>query len=268
MMEITEFVIKQANELTHQLLASNRIGHKIPPIFAEDYAALVDIKRIVKMDLGDLSALLLPGKDGYSIKVNINHHPLRQNFSCAHEIAHLLLDKAFCQSMPHTAEFRTTKEIDNKLKERLCERVAAELLMPESLFTSCLNQQGASVNSIQSLAHIFYTSIPATARRIGELNKEPCITLYWRLVKRPRWKQFKPCLIWSSDSQYEIPKFVSVSQSSSIFQAFQADSAMAKFESFPLGNIERPFYIESKGFGQKPQRYIISLVFPQRKKLS
>jgi Zn-dependent peptidase ImmA (M78 family) len=247
-------------------MESETIGHNVPPIFAQDYAPLVGIKCITKVDLGDLSALLLPEKDGYSIKVNINHHPLRQNFSCAHEIAHLLLDKALYESMPHTAEFRSTKEIDNKLKERLCERVAAELLMPESLFTSYLNKRGVSVNSIQALAHIFYTSIPATARRIAELSQEPCIALYWKLVKRPRWKQMKPCLIWLSDSQYEIPKFVSVSQSSSIFQAFQADSTMAKFEGFPLGNIERPFYIESKGFGQKPQRYIISLVFPQRKR--
>ncbi len=266
MTELTESVIKQASELTRQLLASDRIKHGIPPIFAEDYMPLVGVKNIVKVDLGDLSALLLPGKDGYSIKLNINHHPLRQNFSCAHEIAHLLLDKALYESMPHTAEFRSAKELDNKLKERLCERVAAELLMPESLFSGYLEQCGVSVNSIQRLAHIFYTSIPATARRIAELSQEPCIALYWKLVKRPRWKQMKPCLIWSSDSQYDIPKFISVSPNSSIFQAFQADSIMKKFESFSLGNIGRPFYIESEGFGQKPQRYIISLVFPQRKR--
>jgi len=266
MAEISEFIIRQANELTRRLLESKIISHNVPPIFAEDYAQLVGIKRVVKMDLGDLSALLLPEKDGYAIKINSKHHPLRQNFSFAHEIAHIVIDKAAHGSSPESTEFRSVRGMDGKTKERLCERVAAELLMPESLFPGYLEQYGVSVNSIQRLARIFYTSIPATARRIAELSQEPCIALYWKLVKRPRWKQMKPCLIWLSDSQYEIPKFVSVSQSSSIFQAFQADSTMAKFEGFPLGNIERPFYIESKGFGQKPQRYIISLVFPQRKR--
>jgi Zn-dependent peptidase ImmA (M78 family) len=265
MTEISELIKNQTNKLTQKLMESETIGHNVPPIFAQDYAPLVGIKCITEVDLGDLDALLLPEKEGYSIKVNSKHHPLRQNFSFAHEIAHIVLAKAVHESSAH-AEFRSARQIDDRFKERLCERVAAELLMPESLFSGHLEQYGVSVNSIQRLARIFYTSIPATARRIAELSKEPCIALYWRLAKRPRWRQMKPCLIWLSDSQYEIPKFASVSQSSSIFQAFQADSTMAKFENFPLGKIERPFYIESKGFGQKPQRYIISLVFPQRKR--
>lgn len=266
MAEISEFVTKQANDLTRRLLESEAIGHNVPPIFAENYAPLVGIKRVVKMDLGDLDALLLPEKDGYAIKINSKHHPLRQNFSFAHEIAHIIIDKAAYRSSPDIAEFRSVREMDGKIKERLCERVAAELLMPEKLFIGYLNQWGVSINSIQRLAHTFYTSIPATARRIAELSQEPCIALYWKLVKRPRWKEVKPCIIWLSDSQYQIPKFLSVSQNSSVFEAFQTNSTLAKFESFPLGNIEHPFYIESKGFGQKPQRYIISFVFPQRKK--
>ncbi len=265
MTEIPELIITQANELTQRLLESKTIGHNVPPLFAEDYAQLVNIKRVEKMDLGDLSALLLPEKGGYAIKINSKHHPLRQNFSFAHEIAHILLDKALDESTEHT-ELRATKQMDGKFKERLCERIAAELLMPKTIFTNYLNQQGISVNSILRLAHAFYTSIPATARRIAELSEEPCIALYWKLVKRPRWREFKPCLIWLSDSQYEIPKFLSVSQNSSVFEAFQTTSSTGQFESFALGNIKRPFYIESKGFGQKPQRYIISLVFPQRKK--
>jgi Zn-dependent peptidase ImmA (M78 family) len=267
MAEISEFVVRQAKELTCQLLGSKAVSHTVPPILAEDYTQLVGIKRVVKMDLGDLDALLLPEKGGYAVKINSKHHPLRQNFSFAHEIAHIIIDRAAYRSSPEIAEFRSVREMDGKIIERLCERVAAELLMPETLFMGYLNQCGVSINSIQRLAHNFYTSIPATARRIAELSQEPCIALYWKLVKRPRWKEVKPCLIWLSDSQYEIPKFLSVSQNSSVFEAFQTNSTLAKFESFPLGNIEHPFYIESKGFGQKPQRYIISFVFPQRKRI-
>ena len=83
----------------------------------------------------------------------------------------MLLSKILDESSLRTPEFRSLQALDGTLTERLCNRIAAELLMPESLFLNFLARLGVSVNSIQAVAHIFHTSIPATARRIAELSQ-------------------------------------------------------------------------------------------------
>lgn len=266
--EITELALQQAKALTGRLLQSSAVSHRIPPFFARDYAPLLGISRIERVDLGNVDALLFPGQEGYCVKLNSKHHFNRQNFSLAHEIGHLLVDRMLNECSSGAVELRSSKEADPGEIERLCNRIAAELLMPESLFGPALSSHGVSVSAIEPLSSIFRTSATATARRIVEVSKELCIVLYWELAGRPTPRETKPYLIWSEapESTYDIPKRISVSPKSSVFCAFGSQSALAEFESFPLGNVPRPFYIESKAFGQKLKRYVISLVFPQRRK--
>ncbi|MBI4296955.1 MAG: ImmA/IrrE family metallo-endopeptidase [Chloroflexi bacterium] len=245
-----------------------------PPFLANEYAALLGIESI-REDLGELDALLLPMKDGYRIKVNEKHHPVRQNFSCAHEIGHLILNRIINESQIAVPKFRSVNASgEAHFAEKLCNRIAAELLMPELPFRNALLSLGASVTSISSLAKIFYTSVLATAIRIAEMCPEPCIALYWRKAQRRGWRKEKPCLILAVDnadelelpsSPYGIPKLIAPKPNSSVSRALETNLMVGGFESFPLGSVARPFYIESKAFGRDP-RYVISLVFPDRKK--
>lgn len=264
----SDLIVKRAKDLVKRLIEQR--GREEPPFFAEEFARLQGIKRIEKTDLGQLDALLLRLHDGYIIKINQNHPPVRQNFSCAHEISHILLDELAQHPPMGNAEFRTlTPNIGEKDKERLCHAAAAELLMPESIFSKYLSRFGASVSSIEWLAHTFKVSIPAAAIRIAEVSEKPCIAIRWKRWQRARSKGF--WLDWCvgpgrkpGDRGYYILENRYVRDPSSLLTAYESNSPVRSFKSFQLGNFKKRCYVESKGFGYDNTRHVISLVFPDR----
>ena len=135
--QATDLIIQRAKQLVSQLIEYR--GHDKPPFLAEEFGRLQGIKRIMKADLGETSALLLRFHDGYVIKVNQNHSLARQNFSCGHEIGHILFGELKLERYIKNIEYRTFDpqgEADARktARERLCDAAATELLMPESVF--------------------------------------------------------------------------------------------------------------------------------------
>ena len=133
MEQATSLIIERAKQLVNQLVEDR--GHNKPPFLPEEFARLQGIKKIVKEDLGEQSAVLLRFHDGPMIKLNQKHNLARQNFSCAHEIGHTLLSELKLESCIEDIEFRTFNPqaraiARGKAKERLCHAAATELLMP------------------------------------------------------------------------------------------------------------------------------------------
>jgi Zn-dependent peptidase ImmA (M78 family) len=261
-------IIERAKQLVDQVIEHR--GHDKPPFLSEEFASLQNIKRIVKTDLGRTSAVLLRFHDGYVIKVNQNHHPVRQNFSIAHEIGHLLFDELKLQSYVRNIENRTynpqaTRRLRDKVKERLCEAAAAELLMPETVFSKYLANFGLSVNSIEPLAHVFRTSIPATAFRIAEVSTEPCLVLTWkpRPTTKPKGLRLTRC-IGSGGKSKDIPVDTFVKLSSKIYEAFESNNSIKSTRFFKVNDARKRLPIESKGFSSSEYRYVLSLAFPDR----
>ena len=83
-----------------------------------------------------------------------------QMFTIAHEVAHIWTG--------HTAgfDFRKLQPAGNPV-EKLCDRIAAELLVPENLFNRTWNSYG----NIKGLAKYFKVSEIVIARRALDLNK-------------------------------------------------------------------------------------------------
>lgn len=267
----SSLAIDAARRVVGRLIEARRTAE--PPFPAWQYARLVGVRDIVQADLGDLDALLLPLKDGWRIKVNERCHPLRQNFSIAHEIGHILLQEALSERPTYSMRGATPQEPAHDVKERICNMIASELLMPRAAFGKALHAIGLSVDAIPLLAKAFWTSVPSTAIRIVEVSEEACVSLYWRLIVRPGSRHSRPCLLWASrrgsiESPPQLPRSLTVSRRTSVFEAFLSNSAVSRFDSFPLGENHRPFYIESRAFGSSGNRYVISLLFPTRKKPS
>ena len=272
--QATELIIERARQLVKQLI-DNR-GHDKPPFLSEEFARLLGFKKIVKADLGKTSAVLLRFHDGPVIKVNQNHNLARQNFSCAHEIAHNLLRELKIELDTENISYRTfnpqahgiaiSKTI-SRARERLCNAAAAELLMPEPVFRKYLSNFGVSIYAIERLANIFGVAISATARRIAEVSEEPCITLFWQPQLRTKGLR----LAWSVDSETKstwkasyVPKYTSIRLPSTLYKAYENESPVKSNIQFKYGNIKKRFPIESKGFGRGENRYVISLAFPDR----
>ncbi len=268
----TSLIVERARQLVSQLVEQR--GHGKPPFLSEEYAPLLGIKRIEKADLGEVSAILIKLHDGDVIRVNQNHNPARQNFSCAHEIGHALLSELNLELCVEEAEFRTFNPqapalARAKARERLCDAAATELLMPEIVFKKYLLALGASISSIESLANIFRVSISSTAIRIAEVSTEPCLALLWRL--RPGTKSKVLRLAWrvgpgkkSKGKTDYMPVHTLIKSTSTLYKAYQCANPVKCHKVFRLDTGVKRLPVESKGFGHGEARYVISLAFPDR----
>lgn len=272
--EATILIIKRARQLVNRLI-ENR-GHDKPPFLPEEFASLLGIKKIVRTDLGQTSAVLLKVHDDYMIKVNQNHNMARQNFSCAHEIGHILFSEIKLEPYIQSIEYRTFNPQGEQgaraaARERLCHAAATELLMPEFVFSKYLSDFGVSVHSIERLANIFRASPQSVAIRIAEVSVEPCLALLWQ-----PWPRNKPRglrLVWcvgpginSRGKDYYMPQHTYVRSPSTLHKAYQGDSPVKSSRHFKRNrnNVVERLPMESKGFGHGETRRVLSLAFLDR----
>ena len=267
--EATHIIVERARQLVGQMVTSK--GNDMPPFLPEDFARMKGISKIEQADLGNTSAVLLKFHDGYVIKVNKNHHPVRQNFSCAHEIGHILFGELHLEHHLQSIEYRTfnpsnTGRLRSSAKERLCDIAATELLMPENVFRRYLSDFGASVTSIEQLARTFKVSIPAAAIRIAEISLRPCLTMLWQHQIKRGMKTLKlawctnPGISFSAGVRY-LPVNNSVRYPSVLHQAYDQGNIVNCYRQFRHGGAVKRLLVESKGFGYGNTRYVISLAF-------
>ncbi len=266
--QATSLIIERARQLVNQLIEKR--GHDKPPFLPQEFARLRGIKEIVEADLGETSAVLLRFHDGYLIKVNQNHHPVRRNFSCAHEIGHILFSELKLEPYIQSIEYRTfdpqgERKVRAAARERLCDAAATELLMPESVFRKYLSGFGVSIHSIERLANIFRVSVQAAAIRIAEVSSEHCLALLWQPWPRNKPKGLRvawcvgPRRNLRGKTNY-IPVHTLVKPTSTLYKAYQDDSAVKSWKVFKVDNTARRLLMESKGFGYGETRYVLSLV--------
>lgn len=277
--DATKFMLNNAKRLTDRLIEAR--GHDFPPFSPYDYTKLLGIKVEMedlsqpfgnednKSKIKDTSALLIKSNEGYVIKINKHHNYVRQNFSCAHEIGHTLLNEV----EPHiqSIEYRTynpqaAQKARQKTRERLCDIAATELLMPEIIFKKYLLDFGISVNSIKSLANTFKVSYQSAAIRIAELSEKKCITLLWQ--PKPKNKPKKLRLAWRAgmgiDNKNRInymPVQENIKPNSTLYKTYQSNNTTKSVKDFKIDNEKKRLRLESKGFGYGENRYVISLAF-------
>ena len=272
--QATNLIIERAKQLANQLVEQR--GHEKPPFSPEEYASLQGIKKIVREDLGKVSGMLLRFHDGHVIKVNKKHNLARQNFSCAHEIAHNLLRELKITLDTENISYRTfnpqahgiaiSKTI-SRARECLCDAVATELLMPERVFGKYLSNFGVSIHVIERLANIFRVSIRAATRRVAEVSEEPCIALLWQPQNIGRALKLAWCadpgvtLTWKANY---MPLHTFVKHPSTLYKAYENGSSVKSHKLFKHGTDVKRLPMESKGFGRGENRYVISLAFLDR----
>jgi Zn-dependent peptidase ImmA (M78 family) len=268
--QATSLIVERARQLVNQLIEHR--GHDNPPFLPEEFARLLGCQ-VVRAELGETSGLLLKFHDGFVIKVNRNHGLARQNFSCAHEIGHVIFSELQLQRYIKSIEYRNRtfnpegeRGARARAIERLCDVAAAELLMPEEVFRKYLSGFGVSAHAIERLANIFRVSIRAVVRRIAELSIEPCIALFWQPDARSKNNALR--LIWRvgpgrqdrGKTNYT-PVHARIKCPSSLHRAYEHDGTVKSFKKFNVDNIVRRVPVESKGFGMGKNRYVVSLAF-------
>ena len=135
-----------------------------------------------------VDAMLVPLDQGYSIVISENAPRTRQRYSFAHELAHIMLleTEPSAPVHEHLTRYRTSSSPAKaqKAEERLCDAIAAELLMPEGMFTATMVEYGPSLQHLPEMANLYNTSLTATAIRYWELLPEPCDLIKWASLPR------------------------------------------------------------------------------------
>ena len=148
-----------------------------PPVPVEQLAERMGaVVRYVPFD-GQMSGLLHRSEDGNGavIGVNSRHSTVRQRFSIAHELAHLVLhDPAFQIDQHAFVSFRDSKSSSATDPHEIeANQFAAALLMPEALLRKCVDQLGENADveeSIGRLAQQFDVSAQAMTIRLTSLR--------------------------------------------------------------------------------------------------
>jgi Zn-dependent peptidase ImmA (M78 family) len=128
------------------------------------------------MDRG-VSGLLVRDKESLVIGVNATHPPVRQRFSIAHEIGHLVLHRGRPMVIDHV---RLNLRDENSsaatdYEEIQANAFAAELLMPKDLVLKELrnidpSRNGSEANLVADLAQAFDVSEQAMEYRLVNLG--------------------------------------------------------------------------------------------------
>ena len=123
---------------------------------------------------------------------------VRRRFTIAHEIGHALVESSGARAP------RVGKEL-----ERLCDMLAAELLMPRTVFDTTLGEDAVNGPTIRRLARGFQTSLTSTALRCVELRPVSlaCVQdgeLRWkRGSARPTLHELRPLMNKFIDGRLE-----------------------------------------------------------------
>ena len=133
-------------------------GVACPPTDLEDIARKIGVREISYESFPG-SGELHKKKSGYRIVCSSDQPHSRQRFTVAHELAHVILERTG-RNAPRTG----------RSVERVCDMLAAECLMPTSVFEAGLPTTLA-LSDIEHLSRVFDTSIPATAIRCTHFRR-------------------------------------------------------------------------------------------------
>ena len=232
------------------------------PVNVESIAKTLGAASVQKADIS-IAGMLLPTENSFRILVNRNEHWVRQRFSCAHEIAHAILEPNLNPSMR-----QELRQFSNDL-ERHCDELASQLLMPDPTFSKYAKSEAFSIPSVVNLSRTFETSIQATTIRTIDIIQEPCIAIFSAMATGKTGSKLR--IKWNSQNirrlrrrhSYFLPKGKSLNLATAEM-AYRTGQLQMKYEYIDIGNLRLKGYTESKGFGYGKSRYVLSLVFPER----
>ena len=148
-------------------------------------ATFLEVREIVSRPV-DVAGMVVPIPDGYVVILNEKDSEQKNQYTIAHELGHLVIAHAKANGVPADSQINCTafrKGPNDSNEERMCEAIAAEMLMPAEMFAAKVASFGTTLASVPRLAAIFGTSITATTLRYWELLPQPALIIKWNRVK-------------------------------------------------------------------------------------
>lgn len=160
-------------EIVEQLLKKSRITK--PPVPVERIAEHQGLDIRLAPYEGDLSGALVRTEREAYIGVNSNHHPNRQRFTVAHELAHYFLHKGLRLHIDKNIWVNWRDDGASKAvqwEEIQANQFAAELLMPTAFLIRDINKiRRIDDHIVQFLARKYRVSPQAMDIRLNNLGR-------------------------------------------------------------------------------------------------
>ena len=239
--------------MAKSLVGRSRIAQ--PPIDPAQLAKLQGVQRIILSSSLSGSGRLVRIGPELAIVLNKSESRERRNFTCCHEIAHTFALQGSAEKLRASGSIECDQ---SSVEEDLCDRAAAEMLMPECLFRRHAETLEPSIDSVLSLSKSFGASIRATMVRLGALSCWRAVFSVWRFAatlgsaKRLR-------VAWSvrpAPLRCFVPRHASVDPTSSIYATFVTGHRSLRQEAFSLGSLRGSHLVESARFGD----HVVSIV--------
>ncbi len=225
--------------------------------------------------LPNQQGLLLNPETGLII-INENDIAARQRFTVAHELMELLFD-----ALPQGRGWAIGQKgpFSRHVKEKLCDRGAAQLLMPESEILRVGTKRGVSFQTAHALADRFGVSTTAALVQLVRLSPHAHSLVMWNwMLKKGEQPPAGQLALFDSPPENQpqkklrvqwafraagsphIPKNKSIPEHTSIYAAFQSGRFSAKEETLDLGSVQGRFTTENWPFQAGPGRRVLSLL--------
>ena len=257
-------------DISQQIVKSYSLDERSRPVDLASVAKEWGVTTVEQRAIAS-EAMLLPLDQGYKVilkNVNTPRELSRQRFSFAHELGHLLLMSFDYKAAGQlTAKHRGSGHNDEE--ERLCDQIAAEILMPRVGFLNDAKRLGWTLRSLGPLAHLYETSIPATATRMVGLFPEPCVMGIWRpaAVNSDRHALQQ---IAGSTGRFGVPNSIGLARRRMWLVSRASRSIKVESGIAPVLNKARPHAIpmdvpaEGWAWGRDEYRRVILYYYPER----
>jgi hypothetical protein len=247
-----------------------------PPVNIEALAKLVGAEIACEQMFCDGSVEEI-GKNKYLIRVNENSNKLRQRFTIAHEIAHLILKLSSRSELISSFEksFRQGygPSIDWSDQERICDTIAASLLVPANVSKRCTDWMSFSVRKIEKISREWQVSLDTMLWSIFTVSPSDGGFMWYSLNNENNdpadlkmdlcWKQFPksrgiriPDTVWlrTSSTKGSSYSMVDLTNNEERFHP------KIKFEFEGLSEYRA---VRTKAFGKGKKKKILFVVYPK-----
>ncbi|HTZ87267.1 MAG TPA: ImmA/IrrE family metallo-endopeptidase [Solirubrobacteraceae bacterium] len=153
----------------------NTLGCKETPIPVEQIAIARGAQVTYEVFDGEVSGMLIRDGERAIIGVNSSHAPVRQRFTIAHEIGHLIMHEGTPVFVDRLIRINRRDGTTSK-QERDANAFAAELLMPRGFITArvaALTDKSSGIapeRLMEQLAEEFGVSVLAMSYRLANLD--------------------------------------------------------------------------------------------------
>jgi Zn-dependent peptidase ImmA (M78 family) len=144
------------------------------PVNVASAAKYAGIEQTNEVETSQFDGLLsVTSSGGYVVTLRKGQSEVRKRFTLAHEIGHAIVYRSIGRRASAADDGSLLKcraeTADEKDEERLCDLLAAQLLLPRDQLMLAMEETGACAQSVPAIARLFGVSLEAASRRFVEL---------------------------------------------------------------------------------------------------